>query len=298
VIFAAIGLNPVQLLTLNCLIPGADSDRVYTIRIQKTHNNVSKPERENVTTPDLWWNVFPMDNLASKPLPSAAQFDHPPPHRQPATEVTNDRCALSSSVLPPILTFNLTAHDSITAVFADRPLTPPQIVVVPPTASRQPISSGIMIPPLPTYPPPELPIAAEKAGINVPVAPCSAVELLHGHTLTDAFSTPFCSSPSTKQTSVSRQSVLDKNPSAPAVGTCHDDGMAPSMRTSVASTEGHGEDCELEDIYGDQHESRSRLRMVSSLGALSLNGTVASRGKTFFRKVVGRRSSSTLASST
>ncbi len=161
---------------------------------------------------------------------------------------------------------NLKANHSFASVSTDRPLTSPQIVVFPPTTSRQHIPSGVVIPPLPTYPPPELPSAMlplGQAGTINPVVeaspllsrPSSSSAAGLQITLTDSFST-LCSSPSAEQALVPQQSFFD----------------------------GRG----LEDIYGDRHESHPRLRMVSSLGVLPLNRTVVSRSKSFFKGVIRR----------
>jgi len=130
------------------------------------------------------------------------------------------------------------------------------------------IGVPVVIPPLPTYPPPELPSATPKlplgqAGTINPVVeapprlwrPSSSSTAGLQTPLTDSFPT-LCSCPSAEQALVSQQPFRDD----------------------------HG----LEDIYVDRHESHPRLRMVSSLGALPLNRTVVSRGKQFFKGVIGR----------
>ena len=161
---------------------------------------------------------------------------------------------------------NLTAHHSFTSVSTDRPPTSPQIVVFPPTTSRQPIPSGVVIPPLPTYPPPELPsgmLPPRQAGTINPVIEAS----------------PLLSRPSSSSTTGLQTALTDSFPTL-----C----SSPSAEQALVPQQPFFDDRGLEDIYGDGHKSHPRLRMVSSLGALPLNRTVVSKSKSFFKGVIGR----------
>jgi len=225
--------------------------------------------------------------------------------RQPrVTIVADDDCSISSpsSSRLVLTSFISTSNDSPPPT--SRPPTPPQ--ATPLMNSRRPIPLGIVIPPLPTHPPPELPTmvplgkAASEGLITNPrmlmsrPRSNSTTDSFGRHvTFTSSLTTPPSSSPRMEQAtlpSTLRRSVLAKSasasvlglhlkPSVPAnaAGAGYDDGLVPPTPTSIISTEEYGEPHRREDFYDDVYglqPKRLRLRAMSSLGSLPLHGIV------------------------
>ena len=254
------------------------------------------------------------DFSPSRSSSPTALSDLPQIQRQPrVTIIADDDCSISSpSSSRLILTsFISTANDS--PLPTSRPPTPPtQTISMPPMNSRRPIPLGIVIPPLPTHPPPELPTVvplgkAASEGLINPI-PHTLMSRPRSNSTTDSFgrhvtftsslTTPPSASPRMEQATMTlpstlRRSVLAKSASASvlglhqqvkpivspnlAAGAGYDDGLVPPTPTSIISTEEYGEPHRREDFYDDVYglqPKRLRLRAMSSLGSLPLHGIV------------------------
>ena len=255
----------------------------------------------------------------------------PPLQRQPPVTIVAEDDASSSSPSSSRLvlsSFHSTPYDS-----TSQPLAPPPQIISSMTSIR-PIPPGIVIPPLPKFPPPQLPPvlplgkAASEGMINADSPPFPFISRPRSNSTTGDLSGKHVtftgsmrissSSPRIEPVAPStlRRSVLAKSASASVLGLHqqlkpviladmsaggYDDVLVPPTPTSLMSTEEFGELHRRDDGYDDGHglqPKRPRLRAMSSLGALTTSGTSKSKGglKGFVGRLTGRGKNSGKAS--
>ena len=240
--------------------------------------------RESPSLPALTPNFSASPSRSSSPtaLPDSPQL-------QPRVTIVEDDDHLNSFPSSPRLSLHETGPDSASLPTTTQLVTPPPPNVVTVKISRRPIPPGIVIPPLPTRPPPGLPSmsfplgkAASEGMISTDSPGSEASALMsrsRSNSAADLFGkhvtflpTPSSSSPRIEQASMTlpstlRRTVLSKSASASVLGlhqqlkplsqfglfdtasVSPDDGLVPPTPTSMISTEEYGEARRRDDIY-------------------------------------------------